>query len=600
MRFGYFDDANKEYVIERPDTPRSWTNYLGNTEYGSVITNNAGGYSFYKSGAQGRFLRFRFNAYPMDQPGRYFYLRDRKNGDFWSASWQPVGKDLRKYKSTCRFGTAYAVIDSEYSGIHMHSTYFVPMGQLFEYWLLTVTNNSKVKRDLSVFTYVEFASEWRMQHDLINMQYSQHIARASYKDGIIGCNLLDNLKPDPDHFENADQCRRTFIALAGQKISRFDTDRDVFIAPYHSYNNPAIVERGKCSNSIAYGDNVCGTMQVDLSLKPGESRDLIVMAGIGSAAVEGRKIRREYGTMKRARLELEKVKKHWHSYLGNLDVRTPDRDFNSMVNVWNAYNALITFSWSRAASLVYQGERDGLGFRDTVQDLVGSMPLMTDAVKQRLELMLTGQVANGGAITVVKPFAHRPGHEQPPKDEHYRSDDCLWFFFAVPEYVKETGDMAFYDKVLPFADKGEAPVLGHLKQALLFNLERTGAHGLPCGLDADWNDCLRLGYRGETIFVTFQLRHGLMTYADICRRLGRADEQRWAGEQLAALDDKIQETTWDGKWFVRAYREDGSTIGSHKDAEGSIFLNPQAWAVISGGATPDQAVTAMDSVKRRL
>lgn len=600
MQYGHFDDNNKEYVIDRPDTPRSWTNYLGNTEYGAVITNNAGGYSFYKSGAQGRFLRFRFNAYPMDQPGRYFYLRDKHSGDFWSASWQPVGKDLKNYKSSCRFGTAYAIIDADYSGIHTRSTYFVPLGQLFEYWLLTVTNTGKKTRTLSVFTYVEPASEWRMYQDLINMQYSQHIARATYKDGIIGFNLLDNLQPDPDHFENADQCRRTFLAVAGQKVSGFDTDRDVFIAPYHTYTNPAVVERGACTNSLAFGDNVCGTVQVDMTLKPGESKDLIVMLGIGSAAVEGRKIRREYGSMPRAQRELERLRQHWHRYLGNLTVRTPDKDFNSMVNMWNAYNALITFSWSRAASLVYQGERDGLGFRDTVQDLVGAMPLMTDDVKRRLELMLTGQVANGGAMNVVKQFAHRPGHEQPPDDDKFRSDDCLWFFFAVPEYVKETGDIAFYDTVLPYADHGAATILGHLKQALLFNLTRVGAHGLPCGLDADWNDCLRLGYRGESVFVAFQVRHGLMTYADICKRLGRADEQAWAEQELTALDKRIQASAWDGAWFLRAYRDDGATIGSRKDAEGAIFLNAQTWAVISCAATPAQARSAMDAVKRKL
>ena len=600
MRFGHFDDARKEYVIDRPDTPRSWTNYLGTTEYGAVITNNAGGYSFYKSGAQGRFTRFRFNAYPMDQPGRYFYLRDQHSGDVWSASWQPVGKDLKKYKSTCRFGTAYAIIDADYAGIHTQSTYFVPLGQTFEYWLLTVTNTGNKSRNISVFTYVELASEWRMYHDLINMQYSQHIAKATCKDGILGFNLLDNLPPDPQQFQNGDQRRRTFLALAGQSLAGFDTDRDVFIGPYRSYANPAVVARGTCTNSLAYGGNMCGTVQVDLTLKPGESKELVVMLGVGSAAVEGRRVRRQFGTMARARRELEKVTQHWHQYLASFTAHTPDKEFDSMVNMWSAYNTCITFAWSRAASLVYQGERDGLGFRDTVQDLVGAAPLMTSAVGARLALMLTGQMATGGAMPVVKPFAHRPGHEPPTPPEQYRSDDALWFFFAVPEYVKETGDMAFFDKVLPYADQGQASVLGHLKQALCFNLERIGAHGLPCGLDADWNDCLRLGYRGESTFVAFQLRHGLATYADICQRLGRAQEQAWAVRELATLDATIQQWTWDGAWFVRAYREDGSRIGARTEREGAIFLNAQSWAVISGAATPAQAAAAMASVKKRL
>lgn len=600
MRYGHFDDAAKEYVITRPDTPASWSNYLGTTEYGAIITNNAGGYSFYKSGAQGRFMRARPLGVPADQPGRYFYLRDRATGDYWSASWQPVGKNLKHYKSTCRFGTGYAIISSLYDGIASESTYFVPRGQTFEYWLLKLTNTGKKLRKLSVFTYVEFSSEWRVYHDMVNMQYSQHIVKATYQNGIIGHHLLGNLKPDPDNFQNADQCRRTFIALAGAKVSGYETKREAFIGPYRTYANPLAVERGKCGNSLAYGDNMCGTLQADIDLAPGESKELVVMLGIGDAAVEGRAIKRTFGTWERAQAELDALKQYWHGYLGALHVRTPDKEFNSMINVWNAYNCCITFTWSRAASLVYQGERDGLGFRDTVQDFMGALPLMPEAVGQRLELMLTGQLANGGAMPVVKPFAHRPGHEQPPPEHAYRSDDCLWVFFAVPEYVKETGRLEFYDKVLPYADHGEATVLQHLRRALEFNLERRGAHGLPCGLDADWNDCLRLGYRGESVFVAFQLRYGLLVYAEICRRLHREDEARWADEQRAAVDAAIQQHTWDGKWFVRAFREDGSVIGAHTEKEGAIYLNAQAWAVISGAATPEQAAAAMKSVQQRL
>ncbi len=600
MRYGHFDDEQKEYVITRPDTPASWSNYLGTTEYGAIITNNAGGYSFYKSGAQGRFMRARPLGVPADQPGRYFYLRDRASGDYWSASWQPVGKDLKKYKSTCRFGTGYAIITSAYDGITSESTYFVPCGQTFEYWLLKLVNTGKKPRKLSVFTYVEFSSEWRVFHDMVNMQYSQHIVKGSYQNGIIGHHLLGNLPADPGNFQNADQCRRTFIALAGAKVSGYETNRETFIGPYRTYANPLTVERGKCGNSLAYGDNMCGVLQADVTLAAGESAELVVMLGIGDAAVEGRAVKREFGTWARAQAELQTLKQRWHRHLGSLRVRTPDKEFNSMINVWNAYNCCITFTWSRAASLVYQGERDGLGFRDTVQDFMGALPLMPDDVAGRLELMLTGQLANGGAKPVIKPFAHQPGHEEPPPEHAYRSDDCLWFFFAVPEYVKETGNLDFYHKVLPYADHGEATVLQHLKQALLFNLERRGAHGLPCGLDADWNDCLRLGYRGETVFVAFQVRYGLVVYAEICRRLQRADEAQWADERRAELDAAIQQHTWDGKWFVRAFREDGSVIGSHTEKEGAIFLNAQAWAVISGAALPEQAAMAMKSVHQRL
>ena len=233
-----------------------------------------------------------------------------------------------------------------------------------------------------------------------------------------------------------------------------------------------------------------------------------------------------------------------------------------MVNVWNAYNCLITFAWSRAASLVYSGERDGLGYRDTVQDLLGVVAAIPEQTRQRLELMITGQASSGGAMPVVKPFAHRPGSEPEPAEDEYRSDDCLWLFDTILAYVKETGDIAFFDKVLPYADQGQAPILGHLRRALEFNLVRRGAHGLPCGLSADWNDTLKLGYHGESVMVAFQLRHGLNMYDLIATRLARTEEAKWAKKQLSELDQSIQTHAWDGAWFVRAFRENGSIIGT--------------------------------------
>jgi cellobiose phosphorylase len=271
-----------------------------------------------------------------------------------------------------------------------------------------------------------------------------------------------------------------------------------------------------------------------------------------------------------------------------------------MVNVWNAYNSLVTYSWSRSASLVYNGERDGLGFRDTVQDFLGVIPLLGKEVRPRLELMLTGQVASGGAIPVIKTFEHRPGHEPTPPDEEYRSDDCLWFFNAIPAYVAETGEVDFYDVVLPYADHGEATVLGHLRRALEFNLERTGKNGLPSGLAADWNDCCNLGYTGESVMVAFQVRHGLGVYAEIATHLGRSEETLWALAQREALDRRIQAITWDGDWFIWATGKDGTVYGTKQTSEGQIYLNTQVWAVISGAATLEQGERAMQSVHERL
>ncbi len=597
MKYGYFDDDAREYVITRPDTPLSWSNYLGSTEYGAIITNNAGGYGFYQSGARGRFLRLLFNRVPLDQPGRYFYLCDQETGDYWSASWQPVGKPLEEYESECRHGTAYTSIRSRYSGISTLTTYFVPLGQNFEYWRIKVTNDSARPRRISLFTFCEFTNQWITFQDQVNLQYSLFIVRGELtQDNILRIAIHDNLTTPGGN----DGTMQTWMGLVGAPLAGFDTSREAFLGPYRSYHNPQVVEQGRCTDSRVYGDNACGSLQADLELAPGESRELLVLLGIGDAHVEGKKAMADYGSLPKADEELKKLKDVWHARLGSLVVETPDEDFNHTVNVWGLYNCLITFAWSRSASLVYNGERDGLGFRDTVQDILGVTAAVPEEARERLELMLTGQVSTGGAMPIVQPFGHRPGHEKAPEPEEYRSDDCLWFFNAVPAYVNETGDLDFYSKVLPYADVGEATVFGHLRRALEFNLERTGKHGLPCGLLADWNDCLKLGYYGESPFVAFQVRLGLTIYAEIAKQLTQSDEAAWALGQREKMDAAIQSSTYDTDRFIWAIGEDGTVYGTEKFSEGQVYLNTQLWAVISGAATPDQAARCMQTVKERL
>lgn len=601
MRYGFFDDAAREYVIERPDTPRPWTNYLGGRNYGGVITNHAGGYSFTRSAADGRILRMRFNSVPLDQPGRTFYLRDRDSGDYWSAAWQPVGKPLDHYGSVCRFGTGYAVITSEYGEVVTHSTYFVPLDQSYEVWWLRVTNAGNTSRKLSVFPFAEFPNEWNMVNDLLNLQYSAHIGEARMVDGIVQASSCGRLPADPGNFANRDQSRWWWMALAGSPITGYDLDREKFLGMYHGFHNPASVEAGRCGNSEGSSDNLCGALQADIELAPGASRDLIVLLGVGKAAEEGRAALHRCGDSTSVARELEALKRHWHGQLDTLHVQTPDPDFDHMVNVWNPYNALITFAWSRSCSLVYTGDnRDGLGYRDSVQDVLGVAAAIPDPARERLELLLTGQDSSGGAHPEIKPWLHIPGRMKPTPSEAYRSDDCLWLFNAIPAYVNESGDESFYRKVLPYADQGEATVLNHLRRALEFNLERTGAHGLPCGLLADWNDCLKLGYHGESVFVAFQVRYGLDVYATLCERLGESAQRAWAREELARLDAAIQAACWDGNWFLWAIAEDGTRFGSHRSPEGQVYLNTQAWAVISGAASPEQTARCLDTVKDRL
>lgn len=598
MRYGYFDDKQREYVITQPDTPRPWSNYLGSTEYGAIITNHAGGYSFYKSAARGRFTRLYFNAVPIYMPGRLFYLRDNESGDYWSASWMPVQKPLKKFKYECRHGTAYTTIKARYSGIATEAAYFVPLARNFEVWILTVTNKTKKLRDISAWTYVEYSGDWTVREDLIDLQFSQYTIKSELVDGILNTGFLRNLGSDLEGVETPDQGRNSFLAIVGADIAGFDTRREIFLGPYGTYGNPAVVETGTSAGSLSHGDNACGALQVKMKLQPGESKEFMVLMGVGSAERWGKPVRAEFNSVAKAREELEKVKAHWHSRLGRFMAKTPDNYFDSTVNVWGAYNCLITYAWSRAASLVYQGERDGLGYRDTVQDLLGVAGLITDEALKRLELMITGQASNGGALHVIKPFAHKPGTMKAP--DYYRADDCLWFFNTIPEYVKETGDLSFYDKVLPYADKDSATVLRHMRRALEFNLERPGKNGLPGAIGSDWNDTIGLGMGGESTFIAFQMRYGLVVYKEICGRLNRADEIAWADAELKKLDVAIAKIAWDGAWWRRGIRADGLIFGSSERKEGSIFLEPQPWAVIAGAGTREQQTKALDSVHEQL
>ncbi|MDF3059166.1 MAG: glycosyltransferase 36 [Rariglobus sp.] len=601
MTYGRFDPLAHEYVITRPDTPRPWSNYLGSRLYGGIITNHAGGYSFTRSPAEGRILRHRYNSVPAEQPGRIFYLRDRDTADYWSAAWQPVGKPLDRYRTETRFGPGYASIATAYEGIDTESLYFIPLNQEFEYWRLRVTNTGKIPRRLSVFACAEFTNEWNLVNDLLNLQYTQYIGEASFHDGFIRASSCSRLPEDPGDFTNRDQSRWWWMTLAGGDICGYDCDREAFLGAYRGYDRPLAVKLGSCGNNAGVSDNTCGVLQCDLDLEPSETRELRVLLGIGRSDRAGRATLRRHGSAAACERALTALKARWHGLLESFRVETPDAAFDHMVNTWGAYNALVTFEWSRSCSLVYTGDqRDGFGFRDTVQDMLGVAAMIPHEVRQRLILMLSAQDATGGAQPEVHPWSHTPGKMKPTPAGHYRSDDCLWFFNTIPVYVAETGDTAFYDEIVPFADKGKATVLGHLRRALEFNLARTGRNGLPCGLQADWNDCLKLGYKGESVFVAFQVRLGLVTYAGVAASMGRHRERAWALAELKKIDHAIARICWDGRWFIWAIAEDGSVFGTAKSQEGRIYLNTQCWAILSGFADAKQTKSSLASVRKHL
>jgi len=601
MRYGHFDDDAREYVITRPDTPRAWSNYLGSRRYGGIVTQNAGGYSFYRSGGTGRLLRMRFNGVPQDESGRYVYLRDDVTGDFWSASWQPVGKPLNgpgAYRATVRHGLGYSVLESSYAGIDTEMTMFVPRDQAFEHWSLRITNTGAEPRVISAFSYAELANDWGFRQDLENLQYSQYVVRADYRDGFI-------------HRVNRTRAATSecWFALSGAEVVSFDTDRDAFLGAYRTTAAPLAVEKGECSGSETWGDNACASLHTRLELAPGETRQIVFTLGVGSpdepwddgdaVLPPGRELVAAHATPERIAAEVDALREEWAARLAPLHVTTPDPQLDSMVNVWHAYQTHMTFNWSRGVSLIEAGDRDGLGFRDTAQDILAIVHSIPDVAQERLNLLLTGQTAEGGALPLVHPLTHAPGKEQAPRLEQYRSDDALWLPMSVTALVNETGDLDYLSTTLPYADAGEDTVLGHLVQALRFSLEHRGAHGLVQGLAADWNDCLQFGVEGESMFSTFLLANGLRAVSELAALIGDGSVAAWCVEQLSMLLEAI-EGAWDGEWYVRGISAVGVPLGSADADEGRIYLEPNVWAVISGAASPGRARQAMDAVHEHL
>ncbi len=596
MQYGHFDLENKEYVITNPATPAPWANYLGDPEYGAIISNNAAGYSFVKSGANGRITRYRFNS-DMVLPGRYIYIRDNEANDYWSASWQPVGKPLDQYKSECRHGTAYTVISAEYAEIKTETSYYVPYGKTYEVWRTKVTNNGEADRNLSIFGFVEFTNEDNYEQDQVNLQYSLFISKTRFVENKIIQTISENSSTDR---------RERVFGMVGADINASCGDLASFIGPYRTYSNPIAVETGKCSNIMNYNSNSCGALQSDIVLKPGETRELIYILGQKNNE-EASAILDEYKKCGKVDSEIAELKNYWHGQLENFKVETPSEEFNNMINVWNAYQCFITFIWSRAASFIYCGLRNGYGYRDTVQDIQGIIHLDPEMAADKIRFMLSAQVDNGGGLPLVK-FNHNAGHENTPDDEDYvretghpsyRADDALWLFPTIVKYIGESGNKAFLNEVIVYANGGEATVYDHLKNAIRFSMERLGVNDMPAGLHADWNDCLRLGAKGESTFVAFQLYYAMTTIKEMAILKNDTDYIAYIDDVQAKLAEAL-EKCWDEDRFIRGIREDGVIVGVKKDPEANMWLNPQSWSVISRFASDEQAEKAMNSVHEML
>ena len=607
MRYGYFDDKNREYVIDRPDTPAPWVNYLGSPEYGAIISNHAGGYSFVKSGANGRILRYVFNNF--DQPGRYLYIRDNQSGDYWSASWQPVGKDLAHYKSTCRHGMGYTRMTACYDGIESEALYYVPLGKSHEVWALSVTNRSDVQRDLTLTGYAEFTNHSNYEQDQVNLQYSLFISRTQFQGNRIIQQIHGNLDALSEQ-EQIDEKNVTerFFGLSGTNVSSYCGEKEHFLGKYHGYGDPQGIASGDLGNVTSYNENSCGALSCILSLAPGETRTVAYVLGAGGGSESSAVLNTYTDPAEQTARELAELKDDWQKKLDHLKVDTPSPEFNTMINTWNAYNCFMTFIWSRAASFIYCGLRNGYGYRDTVQDIQGIIHLAPKMAAEKIRFMLSAQVSNGGGLPLVK-FTHCPGQEDTPDDASYRqetghpayrADDALRLFPTVYKYIAETGDLAFLNEVIPFADKEEATVYEHLKRAISFSFAHLGPHGMPAGLYADWNDCLRLGADGESSFVAMQFYYAMTILKRFAEYKEDTEYAEYLEEKQAETGKAMQELYWDQDRFIRGYTEEGAQIGAARDPEANLWLNPQSWAVISGLSSDGQSDTVLSNVYERL
>ena len=602
MRYGYFDNEKREYVITDPRTPMPWANYLGSPEYGAIVTQNAGGYSFVKSGAAGRILRYTFNQF--DEPGRYVYLRDQATGDFWSASWRPVEKPLSDYHTITRHGTAYTQIESGYQGIESKVLYYVPLDATHEVWRVQVKNTGDVRREIGVFGYCEFTTESFYTQDLVNMQYTQFITKTEFHED----HILQRINQFCCVNAEGENGKERFFGMAGAKVESYTGRRERFLG-VHRFHEPQGALDGKLDDSLNFNGNPCGALHTVLTLEPGETKTLVFLLG-QKGEKQARALLEHYQEpAKTVDSEWKQLVAHWHGKLNALQIHTTDEDLNTMVNTWNAFQCYITFIWSRAASLVYAGERNGYGYRDTVQDIQGIIHLDPQMAKERIRFMLSAQVHHGAGLPLVK-FDHNPGHEDTPEQEsyvkttghpHYRADDAMWLFPTVYKYIAETGDKDFLNEVIPFADYDEGTVIEHLKRAIDFTLHHLGAHGMPAGLHADWNDCLQLGAQGESSFVALQFYMAMKKLHELLPDTPEHTEyKKWLEEQADAQLQLINRHFWEDDRFRRGYTQDGAVIGSKHDPEAAMWLNPQSWSVISGAGTREQMEKSMETAYELL
>ena len=614
MKFGHFDDANKEYVITSPRTPLPWINYLGCEDFFSLKSNTCGGYSFYKDAKLLRLTRYRYNNVPLDSNGLYYFIKD---GDtVWNPGWMPTKTELDDYK--CRHGLGYSVFEGKKNGISAVLTDFVPMGTACEVNKLTLTNESNEKKDFTLFSYVEFCL-WNAMDDMTNFQRNFSTGEVEIHGSTI-------------YHKTEYRERRNHYAIfsVNADIDGFDTDRDSFLGAYGENRAPEVVMTGKAKNSVASGWAPVGSHQINISLAPGESRDLVFVLGYVENKKDEKweglnKVNRKpaeamlakFDTTEKADQALADLKAYWNGLLSHFTVSSSEEKLDRMVNVWHQYQCMVTFNMSRSASYFESGIGRGMGFRDSCQDLLGFVHLIPDRARQRILDIASTQFEDGSAYHQYQPLTKKGNADIGSGF----NDDPLWLIAGTAAYIKETGDYSILDEITPYDNDASKATdfMEHLRRSFNYTVNHLGPHGLPLIGRADWNDCLNLncfseepgesfqtfgpseGPNAESVFIAGMFVKYGKDYAAICRHRGLEEEAKEAEKQIEKMEQTVLDAGWDGEWYLRAYDHYKHKIGSKECEEGKIFIEPQGFCVIAEiGLKDGYCLKAMESVEKHL
>ncbi len=614
MKFGYFDDANKEYVITTPKTPLPWINYLGSTDFFSLISNTCGGYSFYKDAKLLRLTRYRYNNIPGDEGGRYYYIKDNK--DIWNPGWMPVKTELEHYE--CRHGMGYTRILSEKNNISSSLLAFVPVDDNCEVNQLILTNNSDKTKQIQLFSYIEFCL-WNAMDDMTNYQRNLNTGEVE----VIGSDIYHKT-------EYRERRNHYAVFSVNQKVDGYDTSRDAFLGAYRGVADPIVVETGKSTDSVASGWYPIGSHQINIELAPGEQKSFIFVLGYCENPVDdkfeapdvinkapAKKMLQKYKTDAQVEEAFAKLNAHWDQLLSKFTVKSGDEKLDRMVNIWNQYQCMVTFNMSRSASYYESGIGRGMGFRDSCQDLLGFVHLIPDRARQRILDIAATQFEDGSAYHQYQPLTKKGNSDIGSGF----NDDPLWLIAGTSAYIRETGDYSILDEIVPYEnDMTKATTLFvHLTRSFDYTIDHLGPHKLPLIGRADWNDCLNLncfskepgesfqtfgpseGPVAESVFIAGMFVKYGKEYADICEAIGNKEEAIRATKAIDDMTKAIEKDGWDGEWFIRAYDADGAKVGSDECDEGKIYIEPQGFCVLAGvGHDNGMAKKALDSVKEHL